>query len=138
MIKISNIYKKYIKNKQLGNDVSNNQNNPNNDSKKQRIRFIDIIGGRILVEKFMLSQTPLLIMIVIYSIAMVSNRYYIEQTSIEIKDLQKEIDELQIHKIQVECDYVNLIKINEMSKKLESQGIQQSTDRPSKVIIKKD
>lgn len=140
MINISNIYKKYIgkKGKASDNNEPNAENASNNSSKKSKIGVIDIIGGRILVKKSVLSQIPLLIMIVIYSISMVANRYYIEQTSIEIKDLQKEIDELQIRKIQVECDYVNMIKISEMSKRLESKGIQQSTDRPSKVIINKD
>ncbi len=140
MINISNIYKKYIgkKGKASDNNEPNTENASNNSSKTSKIGVIDIIGGRILVKKSVLSQIPLLIMIVIYSISMVANRYYIEQTSIEIKDLQKEIDELQIRKIQVECDYVNMIKISEMSKRLESKGIQQSTDRPSKVIINKD
>lgn len=140
MINISNIYKKYIgkKGKASDNNEPNAENTSNNSSKTSKIGVIDIIGGRILVKKSVLSQIPLLIMIVIYSISMVANRYYIEQTSIEIKDLQKEIDELQIRKIQVECDYVNMIKISEMSKRLESKGIQQSTDRPSKVIINKD
>ncbi|MBR5832281.1 MAG: hypothetical protein IKY79_06660 [Bacteroidales bacterium] len=140
MINISNIYKKYIgkKGKASDNNEPNAENASNNSSKTSKIGVIDIIGGRILVKKSVLSQIPLLIMIVIYSISMVANRYYIEQTSIEIKDLQKEIDELQIRKIQVECDYVNMIKISEMSKRLESKGIQQSTDRPSKVIINKD
>lgn len=140
MINISNIYKKYIgkKGKASNNNEPNTENASNNSSKTSKIGVIDIIGGRILVKKSVLSQIPLLIMIVVYSISMVANRYYIEQTSIEIKDLQKEIDELQIRKIQVECDYVNMIKISEMSKRLESKGIQQSTDRPSKVIINKD
>ncbi|MBR4300949.1 MAG: hypothetical protein IKT84_03415 [Bacteroidales bacterium] len=140
MINISNIYIKYIgkKGKASDNNEPNTENASNNSSKTSKIGVIDIIGGRILVKKSVLSQIPLLIMIVIYSISMVANRYYIEQTSIEIKDLQKEIDELQIRKIQVECDYVNMIKISEMSKRLESKGIQQSTDRPSKVIINKD
>ena len=140
MINISNIYKKYIgkKGKASDNNEPNAENASNNSSKTSKIGVIDIIGGRILVKKSVLSQIQLLIMIVIYSISMVANRYYIEQTSIEIKDLQKEIDELQIRKIQVECDYVNMIKISEMSKRLESKGIQQSTDRPSKVIINKD
>ena len=108
-----------------------------NEKKKEHLKLSDIVGGRILIRKFMLSQIPLMIMIVAYSIAMVSNRYYIENTSIEIKELQKEINELNIKHIQFECDYMNIIMISEVAKKLESLGIQQSTDRPMKINIEK-
>ncbi|MBQ8045478.1 MAG: hypothetical protein IJ269_03895 [Bacteroidales bacterium] len=106
--------------------------------KKEHIKLSDIMGGKILIRKFMLSQIPLMIMIVVYSIAMVSNRYYIENTSIEIKELQKEIKELNIKHIQFKCDYMNTIMISEVAKKLESLGIQQSTDRPLKINIEKE
>ncbi len=105
---------------------------------KEHIKLSDIMGGKILIRKFMLSQIPLMIMIVAYSIAMVSNRYYIENTSIEIKELQREINELNIKHIQFKCDYMNIIMISEVAKKLESLGIQQSTDRPLKINIEKE
>ena len=130
MKKIFERYKKYI-------NAYKSHINIDSSSRKNRINVLDIIGGRILIKSFVLSQLPLLIMIVIYSIAMVANRYYIESTSIEIKELQKEINELQIKKIQTECDYMNVIKISEMTKCLEPLGLQQSTDRPLKVKIEK-
>jgi hypothetical protein len=76
-------------------------------------------------------------MIVAYSIAMVSNRYYIENTSVDIKNLQKEINELNIKHVQFESDYMNIIMISEVAKKLEPLGIYQSTDRPLKIKIEK-
>lgn len=109
------------------------------DEKKIRknIKLSEIVGGKILLRKFMLSQIPLMIMIVVYSIAMVSNRYYIENTSVDIKNLQKEINELNIKHVQFECDYMNIIMISEVAKKLEPLGIYQSTDRPLKIKIEK-
>ncbi len=109
------------------------------DEKKSRknIKLSEIVGGKILLRKFMLSQIPLMIMIVAYSIVMVSNRYYIENTSVDIKNLQKEINELNIKHVQFECDYMNIIMISEVAKKLEPLGIYQSTDRPLKIKIEK-
>ena len=104
---------------------------------RKNIKLSEIVGGKILLRRFMLSQIPLIMMIVIYSIAMVSNRYYIENTSVDIRNLQKEINELNIRHVQFECDYMNIIMIREVVKKLEPLGIYQSTDRPLKIKIEK-
>ena len=104
---------------------------------RKNIKLSEIVGGKILLRRFMLSQIPLIMMIVIYSIAMVSNRYYIENTSVDIRNLQKEINELNIRHVQFECDYMNIIMIREVVKKLEPLEIYQSTDRPLKIKIEK-
>lgn len=114
-----------------------NNNTPDQEKSRKNIKLSEIVGGKILLRKFMLSQIPLMIMIVAYSIAMVSNRYYIENTSVDIKNLQKEINELNIKHVQFECDYMNIIMISEVAKKLEPLGIYQSTDRPLKIKIEK-
>ncbi len=101
----------------------------------KKIRLIDIVGGKILLRNAMLSQLPILILIVIFAIIMVTNRYYIENTTIDIKRLQKEIDELQIRHVQVKCDYMNATMIMEVTKKLDTIGVKQSTDRPLKIKI---
>ena len=112
-------------------------NNTSIKNNRKNIKLSEIVGGKILLRRFMLSQIPLIIMIVIYSIAMVSNRYYIENTSVDIRNLQKEINELNIRHVQFECDYMNIIMIREVVKKLEPLGIYQSTDRPLKIKIEK-
>lgn len=114
-----------------------NNSTPDQEKSRKNIKLSEIVGGKILLRKFMLSQIPLMIMIVAYSIAMVSNRYYIENTSVDIKNLQKEINELNIKHVQFECDYMNIIMISEVAKKLEPLGIYQSTDRPLKIKIEK-
>ena len=114
-----------------------NNSTPDQEKSRKNIKLSEIVGGKILLRKFMLSQIPLMIMIVSYSIAMVSNRYYIENTSVDIKNLQKEINELNIKHVQFECDYMNIIMISEVAKKLEPLGIYQSTDRPLKIKIEK-
>lgn len=119
----------------LTEDVNNST--PDQEKSRKNIKLSEIVGGKILLRKFMLSQIPLMIMIVAYSIAMVSNRYYIENTSVDIKNLQKEINELNIKHVQFECDYMNIIMISEVAKKLEPLGIYQSTDRPLKIKIEK-
>lgn len=113
-----------------------NQNST--DTKANKIRINDIIGGKILVHDFILSQLPLIILFVAFSIGMIANRYYIESTSKEISKLKNDIEELKIRRIKYECDYMNVIKISEIAKELGPFGIRQSTDRPLKVKIEKE
>ncbi len=57
--------------------------------------FMDIVGGDILNHDFFRRQIPLLLLIVLYAIIYISNRYDCQQKMIEIDRLKKELTDIR-------------------------------------------
>ena len=84
----------------------------------------------------MVKQLPLALMVLVYSYLLISNRYKIEDLTIENKQLQHEIDELRVRQIQNRCDYMNATMLTEVSEKLSDKGIKAGTTPSLKITIK--
>jgi hypothetical protein len=104
--------------------------------KGKRVRFSDIIAGRILGTKTFTGQLKLAILVLIYSFVLIANRYNIESLTIENKRLQYEIDELRVRQIQNRCDYMNATMFTEVAAKLRPTGIKEGTTPSLKITIK--
>lgn len=104
--------------------------------KKRRTRIADFFAGRMLASNKVVKQLPLALMVLVYSYLLISNRYQIEDLTIENKQLQHEIDELRVRQIQNRCDYMNATMLTEVSKKLSEKGIKAGTTPSLKITIK--
>ena len=109
---------------------------PQTKAKKRRIRVSDFFAGRVLASNKVVKQLPLALMVLVYSYLLISNRYRIENLTIENKQLQYEIDELRVRQIQNRCDYMNATMLTEVSEKLQGTGIKAGTTPSLKITIK--
>ena len=109
---------------------------PQTKAKKRRIRVSDFFAGRVLASNKVVKQLPLALMVLVYSYLLISNRYRIENLTIENKQLQYEIDELRVRQIQNRCDYMNATMLTEVSEKLSDKGIKAGTTPSLKITIK--
>ena len=89
-----------------------------------------LLGGEILTTRKALKQLPLILLIVILSIIMVSNRYTVERLRKDIIKTQKEIEELSLQQIQMKSQYQQSIKISSISSTLDSMGVHLVTEPP--------
>ncbi len=83
-----------------------------------RVPRLPKISGR-----WALRQLPLVVLIVIYCIVLVSNRYKVEQLSKEKIRLEREIDYLREQRIQMQREYQENIKISRIAQKLDTIGV---------------
>jgi len=109
---------------------------PEAKAKKRRLRVSDFFAGRVLASNKVVRQLPLALMVLVYSYFLISNRYRIEDLTIENKQLQHEIDELRVRQIQNRCDYMNATMLTEVSEKLSDKGIKAGTTPSLKITIK--
>lgn len=109
---------------------------PEAKAKKRRFRVADFFAGRVLASNKVVKQLPLALMVLVYSYLLISNRYKIEDLTIENKQLQHEIDELRVRQIQNRCDYMNATMLTEVSEKLSDKGIKAGTTPSLKITIK--
>lgn len=69
-------------------------------------------------------------LILLFCIAIVSNRYTMENLRKEIIQTRKEIDELSMQQIQLKSQYQQSIKISTIANSLDSAGVKLVTEPP--------
>lgn len=92
------------------------------DSKVTR-RIAGVLGGDVLKSPFVRKQIPLLLLIMVYLIIIVGNRYKVESLSREKLELEDRIGYLREHRIQLQKQYQESVKISHVAEVLESRGI---------------
>ncbi|MBR1517198.1 MAG: hypothetical protein IJ620_03545 [Bacteroidales bacterium] len=99
-------------------------------SEKKNSWSRQILGAEFLNTRKALRYIPLMVLIVVCSIVMVSNRYRVEKLRKEIINTQKEIDQLSLQQIELKSQYQQSIKISNISSTLDSIGIHLITEPP--------
>ncbi len=82
----------------------------------ENVSFISFIGGDILTHEFLRRQKGLLILILIYTIFYIANRYACQQELIEIDRLKKEL---------VDMKYNTLTRSSELTEKSRQSKIEE-------------
>lgn len=116
--------------------TSDDKSTENNQDKKRKIRVSDIFAGRMLGSNKVIKQLPLALLVLLYSYILISNRYKIENLTVENKQLQHELDELRVKQIQGRCDYLNSTLFTEITEMLRPTGIKEGTTPSLKITIK--
>lgn len=107
-----------------GKSVSGNAAMPATQTKKVKKRGVMwVLGGGILQDKNSLKQLPLVLLILVFGILLVSNRYYVEDLSRDKLATEERISFLKEHKIEMQKEYQETIKISAIAKELDTVGV---------------
>lgn len=82
-----------------------------------------VLGGDFLSRGWVRKQRGLLLLFVIFAIALVSNRYYVEHLTKEKLTTEENIKFLREQRIQMKRDYQDNVRISHIASQLDSVGI---------------
>ena len=103
------------------------------EKKKKKNIFGILFGGDILDNKLLSKNYGLLLLICFFSILLVGNRYWVEQLSRDKGDLEKEIQYLKQHNMDIQQKYQESVKITQISDQLDTLGIRLISGPPYEV-----
>lgn len=103
-----------------------NKNENKEPKKKKRASLKSILGGDILATDFFRRQTKLLVLIMVFIIFYIHNRYASQQQQIEIDKLKKEL---------IDIKYDALTRSSELMERSRQSRIE-NTYRPKRVICR--
>ena len=82
-----------------------------------------VLGGDLLADKVVLKQIPLLLLCLLFLLLIVANRYKVESLSREKQASEERINYLREHRIQMQKQYQQSIKISQIAEDLREQGV---------------
>ena len=82
-----------------------------------------VLGGDMLADKLVLKQIPLVLLCLFYLLLIVSNRYRVESLSREKAATEERINYLREHRIQMQKQYQQSVKISQMAEDLRETGV---------------
>jgi hypothetical protein len=78
----------------------------------------DVLGGRVVIK-----QIPLVLLCLIYLLLIVGNRYKVESLSQEKVATEERINYLREHRIQMQKQYQQSVKISQIAEDLKGSGV---------------
>lgn len=82
-----------------------------------------VLGGNVLADRFVLRQIPLVLLCLVYLLLIVGNRYRVERLSREKVATEERINYLREHRIQMQVQYQQSVKISQMADDLRETGV---------------
>ncbi len=82
-----------------------------------------VLGGDVLADKLVLKQIPLLLLCLFYLLLIVGNRYRVENLSREKAATEERINYLREHRIQMQKQYQQSVKISQIAEDLKQTGV---------------
>ncbi|MBR1850868.1 MAG: hypothetical protein IJ789_05795 [Bacteroidales bacterium] len=82
-----------------------------------------VLGGDVLKSRFVIAQIPLMLLIGLYLIIIVGNRYVVESLSQEKIKLESNLDYLREHRTLLQRQYQESVKISNIAQQLEGRGV---------------
>lgn len=82
-----------------------------------------VLGGDILVDKMVLRQIPLLLLCLACILVVIANRYNVEKISRDKQETEVRINFLREHRIQMQKQYQQSIKISQIAEDLRESGV---------------
>ncbi|MBP9991433.1 MAG: hypothetical protein KBT45_08445 [Bacteroidales bacterium] len=89
----------------------------------KRPTLVEILGGDFLKKKSVMKQIPLLLLILVYALVVVSNRYRVEKLVKDKEATKERVEFLREHKIMMQKKYQETIKISKIAEDLDTIGI---------------
>lgn len=95
-----------------------------------------LIGGTILTDERISRQFPFVVMLAMFSLALIMNRNWSEKTIRQIGDQQKELEALRAEHASISAKLMDESRPSEVAKRVEEAGIGLSEPvRPPKKLI---
>lgn len=105
-------------------------------TQRRRITSKDIFSGR--AGSFLVMENlPFMIFLAFLAIVYIANTRFAEGKVREIQVLQKEVKELNYEYMSLKSKLMQSSMQSEVAKKMEKVGLQELTDRPYKIVVKK-
>ncbi len=82
-----------------------------------------VLGGDVLADKLVLNQIPLVLLCLFYLLLIVGNRYRVETLSREKAATEERINYLREHRIQMQKQYQQSVKISQIAEDLSETGV---------------
>ena len=82
-----------------------------------------VLGGDVLADKLVLQQIPLVLLCLLYLLLIVGNRYRVETLSREKAATEERINYLREHRIQMQKQYQQSVKISQIAEELGESGV---------------
>lgn len=95
-----------------------------------------VIGGDVLKDRWVLRQIPLILLIFIFGILLVANRYRIETLQKEKTATEERISHLREKHIQMQKEYQESIKISRIAQVLDTVGVKLISGPPYEISEK--
>lgn len=82
-----------------------------------------VLGGDVLADRMVLRQIPLVLLCLVYLLLIVGNRYRVESLSREKAATEERINYLREHRIQMQKQYQQSVKISQIAEDLKGTGV---------------
>lgn len=82
-----------------------------------------VLGGDVLANQMVLKQIPLVLLCLVYLLLIVGNRYRVESLSRDKAATEERINYLREHRIQMQKQYQQSVKISQMAEDLKGTGV---------------
>ena len=82
-----------------------------------------VLGGDVLADRMVLRQIPLVLLCLVYLLLIVGNRYQVERLSREKAATEERIGYLREHRIQMQKQYQQSVKISQIAEDLSDRGV---------------
>lgn len=82
-----------------------------------------VLGGDVLADKLVLKQIPLVLLCLFYLLLIVGNRYRVENYSREKAATEERINYLREHRIQMQKQYQQSVKMSQIAEDLKETGV---------------
>ena len=82
-----------------------------------------VLGGDMLADRLVLKQIPLVLLCLLYLLLIVGNRYQVESLSREKAATEERINYLREHRIQMQRQYQQSVKISQIAEELKESGV---------------
>ncbi len=99
------------------------EENESNEESKGAKTVAKVLGGDILADKMVLRQIPLLLLCLACLLVVIANRYHVEKISRDKQDTEVRINFLREHRIQMQKQYQQSIKISQIAEDLSGSGV---------------
>lgn len=83
----------------------------------------DLLGGEVLRSRVVLRQIPLLLLVLVFALVLVANRYRVESLTKEKLRLEERIDFLREQRVQMQRQYQESIRISRIDMALDTCGV---------------
>ena len=104
-------------------DLAKRENDKPRKSDKAARGIGRVLGGDVLADKLVLKQIPLVLLCLVYLLLLVGNRYRVESLSREKAATEERINYLREHRIQMQKQYQQSVKISQIAEDLNESGV---------------
>jgi hypothetical protein len=108
-----------------------------NKRKKRRITLLDILGGGVLKEEFIVRHTKLILFIVLLIIVFIGNRYSCTMKEKQVDTLQRLLNEKKMESLSISVELTKYSQRSQIETRIKQQGLEIESAKTPPYILHK-